>query len=114
LIFLSGDISPVLNFLDLLAHGLFPYSDTLLIKRGGVRPASSNRFIPQGTKSFIIIPVCHQAKAVAGQADRIVLNLSDSSVTLEALLEQLTKYPISGLKEVIFINNGQIIETLVF
>ncbi|HYO60165.1 MAG TPA: hypothetical protein VEU50_46170 [Archangium sp.] len=43
------------------------------------------------------------------QADRIVLNLDDSQVTLEALGKQLLEDPIADLKEIIVIANRQII-----
>lgn len=49
-------------------------------------------------------------KILAGQADRLVLNLSDSSVDLDAMRAQLHDWPIKGLKEVIAINKqGNII-----
>lgn len=38
------------------------------------------------------------------QADRIVLNLSDWKGNIDDIVEQLTKYPIEGLKEVIVIS----------
>lgn len=50
-----------------------------------------------------------RAVNVKKQADRIVLNLEDSPISLEAMKQQLTKYPISNLKEVIAIKNGEII-----
>ncbi|QRN97376.1 hypothetical protein JRI60_52005 [Archangium violaceum] len=43
------------------------------------------------------------------QADRIVLNLEDSRVTLEALKKQLLDNPIADLKELIAIRDGQLI-----
>lgn len=45
----------------------------------------------------------------ARQADRIVLNLSDSAVEMAALKKQFSDWPMEGLKEVIVIKNGQII-----
>jgi hypothetical protein len=44
-----------------------------------------------------------------GQADRIVLNLEDSPITLDAMKRQLDDFPIEGLKEVIVIKDGQVI-----
>jgi hypothetical protein len=43
------------------------------------------------------------------QADRIVLNLEDSRVTLEALKKQLSDDPISALKELIVIKGNKVI-----
>ncbi|HEX8825818.1 MAG TPA: hypothetical protein VF794_38260 [Archangium sp.] len=43
------------------------------------------------------------------QADRIVLNLEDSQVELEALMKQLLESPIAALKEIIVIKGGRII-----
>jgi Contact-dependent growth inhibition CdiA C-terminal domain len=48
-------------------------------------------------------------KVNEGQADRIVLNLEDSQVSLEALKKQLADNPIADLKELIAIKNGKII-----
>ena len=50
-----------------------------------------------------------QAVNVKKQADRIVLNLEDSPISPEAMKQQLTRYPIDNLKEVIAIKNGEII-----
>ncbi|WP_141243368.1 hypothetical protein [Bordetella genomosp. 1] len=43
-------------------------------------------------------------KVAKGQADNIVVNLTDSSATPDALQTQLTNYPIPGLKQVIAID----------
>lgn len=43
-----------------------------------------------------------------GQADRFVLNLDHSDLTLEDMRAQLTTYPVTGLKEVIAIKHGNI------
>ena len=42
------------------------------------------------------------------QADRIILNLDDTSVTIEAMKRQLADWPIPGLKKLIAIKNGNI------
>ncbi|WP_433197392.1 hypothetical protein ACQP1G_00900 [Nocardia sp. CA-107356] len=47
-----------------------------------------------------------EGKVTSGQADRIVLNLSDSSVDLTTLKSQLRDWPIQGLKEVIVVDKG--------
>ena len=44
-----------------------------------------------------------------GQADRIVLNLEDSPIQLDAMKQQLDAFPIEGLKEVIVIKDGKAI-----
>jgi hypothetical protein len=48
-------------------------------------------------------------KVLVEQADRIVLNLEDSNVGLEAMKRQLVEWPIPGLKEVLVIKNGKVI-----
>ncbi len=45
-------------------------------------------------------------KVSRDQADRIVLNLDDTSVTLEVMKKQLADWPIPGLKHVIAIKGG--------
>ncbi|HEX3786677.1 MAG TPA: hypothetical protein VHW44_02345 [Pseudonocardiaceae bacterium] len=45
-----------------------------------------------------------QGKVDRGQADRIVLNLTDSNVDLGKLTTQLTDWPIQGLKEITVID----------
>jgi contact-dependent growth inhibition (CDI) system CdiA-like toxin len=50
-----------------------------------------------------------EAVAVKKQADRIVLNLEDSPIQLDAMKKQLDDWPIEGLKEVIVIKDGQVI-----
>jgi hypothetical protein len=42
------------------------------------------------------------------QADRIILNLDDTSVTIEVMKKQLSDWPIPGLKQVITIKSGNI------
>ena len=42
------------------------------------------------------------------QTQRIILNLDDSSVDMQALRDQFNNYPIPNLKEVIIIKQGQI------
>lgn len=49
-----------------------------------------------------------QDKVEADQADRIILNLDDSNVKLNDLKQQLTNYPVSGLKEIIVLKNGEV------
>ncbi|WP_051969991.1 putative T7SS-secreted protein [Kitasatospora azatica] len=52
-----------------------------------------------------------QKKINKGQADRIVLNMTDTPVDVAAMRQQLTDYPVSGLKEVKVIDkSGNIIQ----
>ncbi len=48
-------------------------------------------------------------KVDLGQADKIILNLEDSSVTIEAMKKQLLDWPIPRLKEVIAIKDGKLV-----
>ncbi|HEX5749903.1 MAG TPA: hypothetical protein VFZ09_26970 [Archangium sp.] len=48
-------------------------------------------------------------KVERGQADRIILNLDDSTVTIDAMKKQLLDWPIPGLKQVIAIKDGKVI-----
>jgi hypothetical protein len=50
-----------------------------------------------------------QEKVEEEQADRIVLNLDDSPITLEALRQQLNDWPMPDLKEVIVLRGGRVI-----
>jgi filamentous hemagglutinin len=45
-------------------------------------------------------------KVARGQADNVVVNLADTPITPIALKEQLTNYPIAGLKQVIIIDKS--------
>lgn len=47
-----------------------------------------------------------EGKVASGQADNIVVNLADSSITPSGLRDQLTNYPIPGLKQVIIIDKS--------
>jgi hypothetical protein len=48
-------------------------------------------------------------KADLGQADKIILNLEDSSVTMEAMKKQLLDWSIPGLKEILAIKDGKLV-----
>lgn len=43
------------------------------------------------------------------QADRFVLNLDGSDVSLDALRRQLTDYPVPDLKQIIIVKHGRVI-----
>ena len=53
-------------------------------------------------------------KLKKGQTERIVLNLIDSDVSLNALTKQLVDYPILGLKEILIIKDNTIIKFFPF
>jgi hypothetical protein len=48
-------------------------------------------------------------KIDAKQTERVILNLDDSEVSLDKLREQLTNFPINGLKELIIVKNGEVV-----
>ncbi|GGU66655.1 hypothetical protein [Lentzea flava] len=51
-----------------------------------------------------------QRKVDAGQTERVVVNLADSNVSVDAMRAQLRDWPIEGLKEVIVIDkNGNVL-----
>lgn len=50
-----------------------------------------------------------QGKVQSEQAGRIVLNLDNSRVTMEALQKQFADWPIEGLQQVLVVRNGQVI-----
>ena len=47
-------------------------------------------------------------KVAKGQADNVVVNLADTSITPAVLKEQLSNYPIPGLKKIIIIDKSGI------
>jgi hypothetical protein len=64
---------------------------------------------PSTSKARNIASRIEDEKVVPGQADKIILNLEDSPVTIEAMKKQLLNWPIPGLKEVIAIKDGKLI-----
>jgi hypothetical protein len=50
-----------------------------------------------------------KSKVTDDQADRIVVNLDNSSVDISALREQFKTWPIKGLREIIFLKHGNIL-----
>jgi hypothetical protein len=49
-----------------------------------------------------------KGKVESGQTSRIVLNLNDSGVSLEALTKQFSDWAIEGLEDVIIIKDGKV------
>ncbi|WP_202804463.1 CdiA C-terminal domain-containing protein [Baaleninema simplex] len=50
-----------------------------------------------------------QEKVTSGQTERIILNLNDNNLSLNALEKQFSEWEIPGLKEVIIVQNGNVI-----
>lgn len=50
-----------------------------------------------------------EEKVLEGQTERVVLNLDDTAVSLDALRDQFNKWEILGLKEVIVVRGGDVI-----
>jgi Contact-dependent growth inhibition CdiA C-terminal domain len=82
-------------------------------KAGGKKPD----FIIEGKVFDNIAPSTGSARNISSriiekidekQTERIILNLDDSEVSLDKLKEQLTNFPIDGLKELIIIKKGEI------
>jgi hypothetical protein len=51
-----------------------------------------------------------RTKVMTGQSPRIVLNLDDSAVEIEALNAQLRAHPIDGLLEVMVIRDQRLMQ----
>ncbi len=50
-----------------------------------------------------------KGKVDSGQANRLVINLEDSAVSIDDLKTQFNDWPISGLQEVLVIRNGKVL-----
>lgn len=68
-----------------------------------------DNYAPSTSSARNIASSIEREKVAVGQAERIILNLDDSNASLADLSQQLAKYPIFGLKEVIVIKNGQVL-----
>lgn len=68
-----------------------------------------DNYAPSTSNARNIATLIERSKVATGQADRIVLNLDDSAVSLDALRKQMTDYPIPGLKEMIIVKDGTVI-----
>ncbi len=53
-------------------------------------------------------------KTGAKQADRFVINMNESKLTLEQMTKQFKDFPLEGLKEIILIKDGKVIHFLPF
>jgi type VI secretion system secreted protein VgrG len=65
-------------------------------------------YAPSTQKPRNIASYIEKEKVLKGQADKVVLNLDDSQVSMEAMKKQLMDYPISGLKEVLVVKRGSV------
>lgn len=69
-----------------------------------------DNYAPTSGRARNIASNLEEEKVLSGQADRVVLNLSGSSVSIDEMRAQLRDWPIEGLKEVIAIDrSGNII-----
>ncbi|MBL6448414.1 hypothetical protein JMN32_19025, partial [Fulvivirga sp. 29W222] len=66
-----------------------------------------DNYAPSGSNPRNIVSNI-EGKVKSGQTDRIVLNLDDSSLSMEDFRKQLTDYPIEGLLEIIIIKNKDV------
>jgi Contact-dependent growth inhibition CdiA C-terminal domain len=70
-------------------------------------------YAPTTKNAYNIVDTIRE-KVAGGQSDRIVLNLDDTQVSPDALLEELNSIPIPKLQEIIIVSNGSIIEFFPF
>ncbi len=91
------------------------------VEQNPAPPAGSTRhpdYLIEGQYFDCVAPTTSRVRNVASriqekvdieQARRIVVNLTDSNVTIQELRNQLSDWPIPNLEEVIVIQDGQII-----
>lgn len=68
-----------------------------------------DNYAPRETADASRIRSTFRDKMKDGQADRFVLNLDDSKVTVEEMKKHLEQYPLAGLKEIIIVKGGKAI-----
>ncbi len=68
-----------------------------------------DNYAPANSATTARIDSALRKKIDGGQTDRFVLNLNDSKVSLEEMRQQLEKFPIKDLKEIIVIKDGKVI-----
>ena len=49
-------------------------------------------------------------KLLGTQADRFIINLNDSKVSINDLKKQFQNFPIEGIKEIIVVKNGKVLD----
>jgi len=65
-------------------------------------------YAPNGRRVRNMWDYVKGSKVESGQADRIVMNLEDTPVSVNEVREQFVRYPIQGLKEVVGIKGGKV------
>jgi hypothetical protein len=70
-------------------------------------------YAPETPDAYNIVETIRR-KVGRRQSDRIVLNLDDSQVTIDTMIEQLNNNPIANLQEIIIVSDGSIIEFFPF
>jgi hypothetical protein len=68
-----------------------------------------DNYAPSTSRARNIWDLIREEKVDRGQADRIILNLEDSHITLVDLSRQFNDWPMPGLLEVIVVRGGQVI-----
>ncbi|MBI1930891.1 hypothetical protein HYR99_42420 [Candidatus Poribacteria bacterium] len=68
-----------------------------------------DNYAPSTSRARNIWDSIRKDKVAKGQANRIILNLDDSTVTLADLRQQFHDWPMPGLKEVIVVRDGRVI-----
>jgi hypothetical protein len=68
-----------------------------------------DNYAPSTDRARNIWESIRKDKVARGQADRIILNLDDSSIELATLRLQFNDWPMRGLKEIIIVRDGQVI-----
>jgi len=68
-----------------------------------------DNYAPSTSRGRNIWELIRREKVAREQANRIILNLDDSSVTLQDLKRQFDDWPMPGLKEVIVVRGGRVI-----
>ncbi len=70
-------------------------------------------YAPTTKNAYNIVDTIRE-KVEGGQSDRIVLNLDDSQVGPDALVEELNSIPIPKLQEILIVSDASIIEFFPF
>ncbi len=83
--------------------------DYFIIRPGSAPSAGSiyDNFAPSTSSARNIWSVVKE-KVRSGQTSRVVLNLNDSGVSLEALKKQFSDWAIEGLEDVILVKDGKV------
>ena len=66
-------------------------------------------YAPSSSSASSIWINIYERKISQGQTNRIVLNLNDSSVSIDALRQEAISNPMPGLEDIIVLKNGQVV-----